>query len=86
MNPKYFKFFFTKNLYLGFYPRNEIEDRRLSFYYPIDHLNVRKHINFICFIKDINLLFHVNPLKGRSIVPEVGPIGLVCEVPFCQLF
>lgn len=72
MTKQYFKNFFNKDLYLGFAPRNKKDDQRLSFYYPIDHLNIRGHGYLIQFIKAINLIFHINRLKGRNITPAKG--------------
>lgn len=57
MTKEYFKMFFTKDLYIGYSPRNKKVDRRLSFYYPIDHLNIRNRVNLLRVIKAINMLF-----------------------------
>lgn len=73
MTKEYFKNFFSKEIYLGYSPKNKKYDQRLSFYYPIDHFNIRKHKNFIRFVKAINIIFHVNRLKGRNITPMKGP-------------
>lgn len=72
MTTQYFKEFFNKDLYLGYSPRNEENTQRLSFYYPIDHFNIRDHLNLIRFIKLANTLLHVNRLKKKNIIVEKG--------------
>lgn len=73
MTKQYFKTFFNKPLYLGYSPENKKDYQRLSFYYPIDHLNVKGHINLIRLIKAFNYLFHINRLKKKDIIPMKGP-------------
>lgn len=73
MTKQYFKGYFKKDLYLGFSPINENDNQRLSFYYPIDQLNIREHKRFIQFIKALNIVLHINRLKKRDIVPMKGP-------------
>lgn len=73
MTKEYFKTFFSKELYLGYSPESEKNNQRLSFYYPIDHLNIRKYHGLIRLIKLLNIVFRVNRLKGRDISPMKGP-------------
>lgn len=54
MTKEYFKTFFSKELYLGYSPESEKDNQRLSFYYPIDHLNIRKHNGFIRLIFELS--------------------------------
>lgn len=72
MTRQYFKKFFNKELYLGFVPVNKKDIQRLSFYYPIDHLNIRNSGFFIGIIKVLNIIFHINRLKDKNIVPMKG--------------
>lgn len=73
MTTEYFKSFFNKNLYLGYSPQNKKDRQRLSFYYPIDHLNIRNHGFFIRTIEVINEVLHIDRLKDRGITPMKGP-------------
>ena len=86
MTKSYFKSFFSKKLYLGYSPKTKYDYQRLSFYYPIDHLNIRNHNNFIRFIKIFNLIFHVDRLKGRNIVPMKGPNWFSIHSSFLPIF
>lgn len=73
MTKQYFKCYFNKPLYLGFSPRSKEEYRRLSFYYPIDHCNIRNHKMFMHLIKAFNILLHIDRLENKNIVPMKGP-------------
>lgn len=73
MTKQYFKEYFKKDLYLGFSPLNKKDSQRLSFYYPIDQLDIREHQKIIHFIKALNIMFHINRLKNHDIVPMKGP-------------
>lgn len=73
MTKQYFKKFFSKDLYIGYSPRSKEAEQRLSFYYPIDHYDIRKHLKVIRLIELANLLLHVNRIKRKNIIVEKGP-------------
>lgn len=73
MTKNYFLHFFNKDhLYLG-YVNNSFKERyRLSFWFPIDHIKVRNRHLFIQFIKIINMILHIDRLRGKNIAFEKG--------------
>lgn len=70
MDCEYFKTFFKpKTYYLGFVDYlEETFEKRMKFFYPIRHLNVkRKKEIYIKIVRQINKIFGINRIRGKII-------------------
>lgn len=74
MTKKFFKNFFTRDLYLGFSPTDQTVYKRLSYYYPTNFVDARSlHGKVIVkLFKIINHLFKVDRLSGKNITINKG--------------
>lgn len=74
MTLSYFENFFKKDFYIGFqHPLGPNVYKRLSYYYPIDKLNISNKLWLIKIIKVINILFGVDRLKNQKERIKKGP-------------
>lgn len=74
MDKSYFKNFFNREVYIGFqYPLPKNVVKRVSYYYPISFIDVKKHLWIIKLIKVLNYIFRVNRLKKKNINIKKGP-------------
>lgn len=68
----YFINYFTKDAYIGYkHPDLPRVEKRLSFYYPISHIDVRNKLWLIKIIKITNYILGINRLKDKKI--KMGP-------------
>lgn len=66
--------YFVSDAYIGYqHPDLPRVDKRVTFYYPISHLNVRNKLWLVKGIKVLNYLFGVNRLRNKNIKIKMGP-------------
>lgn len=74
MTLSYFESFFKEDFYVGFqHPLNSKVYNRLSYYYPIDKLDISNKLWLVKIIKVINMLFGVDRLKNKKETVKKGP-------------
>ena len=74
MTKDYFLNYFMDDFYLGFTEKSAEDYRRVSYYYPIDKMNIRSKIGrqYIRMIRMINAICGIDRLKNKKINIQKG--------------